>query len=316
MFGFNVITYNIGTSIKDFNQLSLYCDPSIQNKEITEDYEAQYEQSQKTAAHLILKKAAIYCLQELGANVSQRLLVARLIENNFEIACPNEEGSNTAIALDLNQFKDVKKYYEVIKAHHQQASVKQRDITIVAATHVGTNERMVFVSAHVPGFEYEQPTNKRDEDFKKIDREEGYHFCSKMLEVVSKIAEAEKATLQMIGADMNASPEMDPIRFQLLKQKGFELIRSGSHTNVSPLSKNYRTRELDFIFIKSTEFSADYQPLNEIKWTTQTNGSDHIPVAATVEIQMEEDTSILSQTVAIAATAAVCAYIVYKLLKI
>lgn len=286
---FSLCTYNIGSSVNDYYQLRKHLEPSIKiTGEAEEDaFRSQYAEVQKSTASLLTNKARAYCLQEVVDE--ERPLIRSLKEKNFEIVHSTQQpGFDTAIALDKERFKD-------ITNHSIEVQITQgfnKDAAIATATDVLSREKITFVSAHVPGFDFTKEVTVEEASYGDI-------YCQA---IAQKLAEIGSDTIQIIGADMNANPEKWNPRFQIFSKKGFKLHRTNSPTNVNSRDSRDQMREIDFLFTKTTtsiwqrikslfvsmrQVTISLKDENSIGWNVEDNASDHLPVFLNVSPQIK-----------------------------
>lgn len=280
MNNFSVCTYNVGSRIDDYFQLCRHLDPSLsfKNSEEEEAFRSKYDVTQNRTAELLTNKAEVYCLQEVVSE--ERPLIQSLKEKAFEII--HLEGLpffDTAIALDKDRFKDITNHsFDV-----QITKRFKKDVAIATATDVLTGQRITFVSAHAPGFDFTKEVSDKD-------AAEGDFYCRAIL---NKLSEIGNSTLHVIGADMNANPEKWDPRFRVFYNQGFQLNRKNSATNVNPKDSKEKEREIDFIFTKTSssnwqkiksiffsiiQFETAIKNENSIGWNIDDNASDHLPI--------------------------------------
>lgn len=293
MNSFSVCTYNIGSRADDYLFLCTHLDPSLKinsQKEET-DFLDKYQTVQEQAAKLLTGKAEVYCLQEVKNE--ERPLIKSLIERKFEIIHIEGEVFDTAIALDKNRFKEITNHSIDVSDNLYCG----KDVAIASATDILTGQRITFVSAHAPGFDFEKVNEKVATD--------GDSYCH---EIVQKLSEIGNSTIKVIGADMNAHPENWNPRFNIFADQGFTVHRQNSATNVNPNDSVEKTREIDFIFTKASpsiwqkiksifvstfQFSATLKTENPLGWDANKNASDHLPVF--IEISSRNNISKIRQ---------------------
>lgn len=280
MNNFSVCTYNVGSRIDDYFQLCRHLDPSLsfKNSEEEEAFRSKYDVVQNRTAELLTNKAEVYCLQEVFNE--ERPLIQSLKEKAFEII--HLEGLayfDTAIALDKDRFKDITNHsFDVQITTHFK-----KDVAIATATDVLTGQRITFVSAHAPGFDFTKEVSDKD-------AAEGDFYCRA---IINKLSEIGNSTIHVIGADMNANPEKWDPRFRVFSNQGFQLNRKNSATNVNPKDSTEQEREIDFIFTKTSssnwqktksiffstiQFETAIKDENSIGWNIDDNASDHLPI--------------------------------------
>jgi endonuclease/exonuclease/phosphatase family metal-dependent hydrolase len=285
---FNVCTYNIGSSANDYFLLCKHLDSSLSFKteEEEEAFRAKYNETQNRTAELLTNQAEVYCLQEVVEE--ERPLITSLKAQGFEIVHYNGlPAFDNAIALDKKRFKDITNHSIDVKI----TKYYSKDVAIASATDNLTGERMTFVSAHSPGFDFTKELTRED-------TVEGDFYCQA---IAKKMSEIGKNSIHIIGADMNANPEKWNPRFHIFSSQGFQLNRTGSSTNVNPRDSMHQAREIDFIFTKTTsslwkkikslfvstvQCHASIKMAPTIGWNNHDNASDHLPVFITITPQV------------------------------
>jgi hypothetical protein len=277
---FSICTYNLGSRVDDYFLLCKHLDPSLsfKSKKEEDDFLLKYDNVQNRTTELLANTSEAYCLQEVADE--DRPLIKSFKERNFEIL--HSTGTalfDTAIALDKNRFKDITNHSIIVQINPHFS----KDAAIATATDIFTGERILFVSAHVPGFDF---TKQVDDE----DAAEGDLYCRA---IVKKLSEIGSGTFHIMGADMNANPEKWNPRFEVLSQQRFQLHRTNSATNVNPKDSTEQEREIDFIFTKTStsiwqkiksiffstvQFNTAIKIQNSIGWNIDDNASDHLPV--------------------------------------
>lgn len=276
---FKVCTYNMGADFNDYCLLCQYVGPAfqIQSEEEQKALKEKYQTAQEHVAARLRDQAEVFCLQEVVEQ--DRPLIKTLKERNFQIFKSNGKFPDCVIALNTD-FENVENHSTILEGGY---------VAIVTATHKPTGERLTFVSAHAPGFNLEG-------SIEKLDAAGGDKYCQQIAEILNKIG---SSTFQIIGADMNAYPEKWLPRFKVFSEKGFQVLRTGSSTNVMPKSSTTRERELDFILVKTAprwlmslfgkniEKSAHIISDQPLEWKVDRNASDHLPVFAKISFQKQ-----------------------------
>jgi hypothetical protein len=278
MHSINVISYNMGTNIRDFAWECEYLKQKIAEDDLGQQL---YKEAQENTTKSLVGRASVYLLQEVDRE--DRPLIDSLKMEGCAIfhILNNPNGTektrmrgafDCAIVLKMEEFETIENYSKMINGY---------DMAMVTATHKLTKGRMTFVSGHVPGFKLE------DEEFFQADLRDGDKYCQTMIDEISALKDS---TIHIIGADMNSNPEvMEKInktterkwrhRFEKFGDAGFETCRTGKSTNVKPDS-DYCKRELDFIFVRSISLKSIDRPERLLKWDSSLNASDHRPILA------------------------------------
>jgi hypothetical protein len=249
-------------------------------------FESKYAEVEKRTNKLLISKAHVYCLQEVGNE--NRNLIQSLKDKGFEIVYFRKpEGFDTAIVLDKSRFKDISNlsFQVQITANYSQ------DVAIAKATDSISGQTVIFTSAHVPGFSFESPEATLVA--------EGDLYCRQIIE---RLCELDNHAIQVIGTDMNANPEVSNLRFDVFSQRRFQLHRSNSPTNVNVWEKAHRERELDFIFTKTAalsflekiksifmstfQFNFSVKIEESIGFDVNKNCSDHLPIILSLSTEL------------------------------
>lgn len=279
---FTVCTYNIGSSVNDYFLHCKYHNPSLNftSEEEDKQFRAKYDATQVKTAQLLENQADVYCLQEVGN--TNRPMYTSLLNKGFQFVRYDNDRFDTAIALNPKRFIDITNHSIDV----QITKYFKKDVAIATAIDIQSGQRVAFVSAHVPGF-----------NFMKIEQEEvadGDLYCRAITQKLSQIG---PSTIQIIGADMNANPEKWNPRFQTFSQRGLKVLRTNDSTNVNPKDSQDQKREIDFIFAtslsfwqkiksifcKSVQSNATIKAFNPLGWDIDNNASDHLPVFVDVK---------------------------------
>ncbi|MBA3239427.1 MAG: hypothetical protein H0T62_13945 [Parachlamydiaceae bacterium] len=283
----NIISYNMGTNIRDF---AWECEYLKQEIDDSESGQQMYKKAQENTAKNLVDKASVYLLQEVEKE--DRALIVSLKIAGYAIFHilnnPNapentkkRDSFDTAIALKMDVFEKIENHSKIINGY---------DTAIISTTYKLSEKRIIFVSGHVPGF------NLEETKLYKADSLDGDKYC---LTIINTLAEIEGTDMQIVGADMNANPEIMTKagkknnrewthRFEEFEDAGFKIHRTKKATNVKPNS-NYCKRELDFIFVRTvlhTQHTKEsfFKPntlgntTRLLKWDSSLNASDHRPI--------------------------------------
>lgn len=278
---FKVCTYNLGSSTGDYFQLCKYLDPQLafKSREEEEQFRKKYDATQHETAKLLQDTADVYCLQEVAD--TKRPILKTLESKEFQVVrCDQVDIFDSAIVLNTKRFKN-------ITNHSINVSITKhfkKDAAIATAFDIVTGQRVAFVSAHVPGFDFTK--NQVD----KTEAAEGDLYCRA---IANKLNQIGTCAIQIIGADMNANPEKWSARFQTFSQKGFRILRTNGNTNINTKDPIHREREIDFIFTKTittlwkriksiffSTFSNSSKIIDNkvLGWDPKINASDHLPI--------------------------------------
>lgn len=291
----SVISYNMGTDIRDFGYQCKYL-----GKDLSEEKNAEemYIKAQESTTKNLMEVASVYLLQEVQNE--ERSLITGLKKAGYVVchilnnstAETKKKVFDTAIALKTDMFEEIENHSK---------SIKGFDTAIVSAVFIQTKEKMIFVSGHVPGFDLEEPGIL----LQAVTRD-GDNYCQGIIDAALSIEKDKATAIQIIGLDMNSSPEdLEKTaerkdrnwthRFEKFEDSAYKLYRTKKATNVNPNSKNYCERELDFIFVRTLtrtqesgfslksifslgqpNISGTTQRL--LKWDISLNASDHRPI--------------------------------------
>lgn len=291
-----VCSYNLGqTPEHDFGHLVRYVNPIFDVKTIEL---ADYEKIQEITARILTEDenlADAYCLQEVLNK--DRPFIQSLKQKGFKLIRYKESNDglfDSAVALNKKRFKDI-----------ENLSIQgfRRDLGIALATDIQTNERIAFFSFHPRGFDYQQSP---------LNTTLGDKECE---DAAKKLSEIENYHLQIVGIDMNSSPEKSDTRFKSFFSRGFSLFRTHLPTNVNPLDNVDQEREIDYILAKDNtskmqdiassiaeririkpfnglggmdstnkfDQRSSWNPWNwNSQWNPSKNASDHLPIFAEV----------------------------------
>lgn len=299
---FRVCSYNMG-KMADFRRLR-YFEKGQQIEAVTqfgglprmEDAEFQAFKQQYKRAEIFVRNqlqgaAEVYCLQEVISE--RRPLITALRDDNYEIVSQynmdSDERLGAVLAISKKRFIDIQNHSDMFHMIPRQGNqgVIHKDVAIASATDRITGERVIFVSAHAPGFDF---TNVKQEDAAIGDA-----YCYAVIDRIEGLA---PAALKVIGGDMNANPEIWQDRFDLFTKKGFSVLRTEQPTNVNPviaksrvdeaeLFRQHQEREVDFIFVSSKAQACSTRMRDpRLGFTSQNNASDHLAIVAEITPQV------------------------------
>jgi len=294
MNSFDVCSYNLGTKVDDYLLLCKHNHPAG-FKAREQAFRGKYRSAQAETTRLLLaSQASVYCLQEVSHD--NRPLITALKEKNFEIIhFGGIKNFDTAVALDKRRFKNITNHSIItrINKHHE------KDIAIATATDSLTGQKVTFVSAHAPGFNFTQTINQTT-------TQKGDDYCQK---IAKKLSEIGQNTIQIIGSDMNANPEKWNPRFKIFSNQGFQTQRTNLATNVNPRDSHDQEREIDFfftkgirmtlwqriksIFVSTFHFNPRIKFDNTINFDETKNASDHLPIF--MNVAFKKKTSKIKQ---------------------
>lgn len=319
---FRICSWNIGADLRDHNNLLETHgvnfeerDMGKSQKDLSKPADQAYEEAERNSARSLSSCADVFFLQEGFTN--DRPLLQTLKEKNFSLYSDDlstKPSKRCIIAISNEQFKNI----TLTPSDDLGKGLLNDRYVVITATHKQSDRRFAFVSGHITGFNLEGS---------EADKHDGAYIgdgdCCRMIEILNS---KNTPLLQIIGADMNTSPENWPNRFQYFTTQGFDLYRTGTPTNVFPKSKQ-KERELDYFitrhpkptFLKSApnlnlELNSSPFGVSKTDATNRLNPSDHKPIVATVTIR--EQPSLLWENVnkiAAVSVAAICCVAVYFL---
>lgn len=195
---------------------------------------------------LALQEVSGYALNdafgELEKNVvgKDRPDIENFVKAEFLIIRPETNiveptNTDTAIAINPKKFEAIENRSFVPKMGDSCA--------IAVATEKATGKRIAFVSGHMAGVRLEQG---KESDFE--DAQIGDHYIRDLLKYLDK-AFLDCDTI-IVGADVNASPEIYKKRFELFEEAGFSVHRTGKPTQINRKSTTLPERELDYVFVR------------------------------------------------------------------
>ena len=166
---FTVATYNMGANIYDYLALRGHTDGFTPNAELANkpEYHSDYAKAEEAVAVNFTDNAYnssfdVYCLQEVGSE--DRPLIKRLKSAFTIVHLEGHEGAvfDTAIALKNRRFEAITNHSFLAKTSNSGYTTS--DLAVVTAIDKKTGEKVAFVSAHVPGFDFAQkgPMVERD----------------------------------------------------------------------------------------------------------------------------------------------------------
>jgi hypothetical protein len=253
---------------------------------------ADHEKAEKLPANLLItkSKADVYCLQRCMG--TQRPLITQLTRNGFKIFYPQKDPDkdllSSVIAINGSKFVDI-------------SQIPDDSHSIVQATCASSGNRYTFVSAYIPDYDQTHytfffPYIPGHDLTQLISRSNlqgaiaGDTACTRLVSTLNDVA---NSTIQIIGANMNASPEQCTERFTILANAGFRDTRAGTATEAE--YSVLLGGEHDFIFSRSPSIAPSKaplslkmelgeKPLGAITRGLRSNTSHHIPILATIHI--------------------------------
>lgn len=234
----------------------------------------------------------VMALQELTHTDDE---INTLKNKGYEIVKPDRKFPDTAIALNPKKFSSIENRSFVLDSTHV-VGIKI-DFAIAVAIENSSRKKIAFVSAQFSGFDLQEKDKKRL-------LEQAALGDTEVSDLVNKLRERCKdCDVKIVGADMNANPEIHKSRFDLFKKAGFDVFRTAKPTShrerFGALDIEMKDRELDFVFVsekpkgiigflKKLFGKADLK-IDVIKDSSNltldpiSSPSDHLPVLARVE---------------------------------
>jgi hypothetical protein len=231
----NVVTYNMGANINDYQLLCKYHDGNANH----EKYKASQQRTALFFRGLVQSgEADVILLQEVYDNTvllndlqQQGFVVYR--NNAFTRTGVRKPKDDCAILLNPNRFE----VQQVVRA-----TIDELDAPVVVGKDKRTGYTFMFATAHVPGMDLINPvTTAAGAGF-------GDGYIQKLTPFMNGISDRNSVAIQIFGADMNSNPEKWQDRFAPLLESGFSIHRTGVPTEVNPDQPQYVERELDFQF--------------------------------------------------------------------
>ncbi|MFI5334358.1 MAG: hypothetical protein ACHQT8_04225 [Chlamydiales bacterium] len=258
--------------------------------ELQAAWERGYAQAQEAASGSLANLADVYCFQEVATE--ERPFMRAFPQERFaRIHLQNAQAFDTAILLDRERFREITHHSMNVLIQYDSRGTNhwQQDVAIATAIDRLTDQRVTFVSAHTPGFNFTiNPLNTNT----CPELANGDRYC---IAIANRLKEIGGSKIEVIGCDMNANPERWNARFQIFSD--FQVNRNGTATNVNAadgrILPGSQEREIDFIltrvitsiwqrikaffcsYIVNTAAIHHYNPFT---WDHETNCSDHLPV--------------------------------------
>ena len=298
-------TFNVGSNHTDYLELYKHLNPdhimSFGTK-IEEDSMKQfYEKIEGTVGKTLVGKADFYCIQEGGKKDRPFLkafdeVLTESGEKRYTIVhyvdpSSGATGFDAAVILDNERYTDVvNRSFLVKKSNPHNGERVTKDVAVVTAVDRITKQPVVIASIHTPGYDLSlSPVPEEESGY-------GVVFCEAVQE---KLAELGKGRLQIVGADMNAKPEQEEMRFTAFTERSFTVLRSNASTDVnswkSPTTGQViPERELDFLLVKDDSVVESdpmlaYQTKStfshiELEFDPITNCSDRVAPTISTEV--------------------------------
>lgn len=218
------------------------------DKEMLQSIDLVREKLLGVTAEMLTKKADVYALQEVEGD--DRADIQAFKDAGFTIIRPprikNPSFTDTAIAINPSKFE------EPIENRSYNDAKTERDVTIAVAIEKATGKKIAFISGHIGGFNLEE----KDPKIMKESAAEGDGDVERLIETLKD--KCSDCDLFIMGADMNATPEIYENRFKSLKEDGFDLYRTNVPTShmertQQVLPVEMKDRELDYIFFKENK---------------------------------------------------------------
>jgi hypothetical protein len=186
---------------------------------------------------------------------------------------------DAVIALPKN-FTDISHQSFVVEFESPGPQFLRRSVAAVIATNPDNQKKILFVSFHAPGFNFDDP------DFKEVQK--ARLFVSEIAVTCDRIAAKNKCDYTIMGADMNCSPYLPAggSIFAELTNIGFYFYGSETFTNIDYRRKmsgeaTHIEKNIDYIFVK--QYPAGYFITRHLP-----NSWNALPKAVTHSYPLEE----------------------------
>ncbi len=287
----HVASFNTGCFEADYliKKSHLEGNRSEYNEGLTKEYENKERSLAKKLANV-----EVLCLQEISEDypeLNNRVFLKELNKTHEffhgQSITKTKSGKDDTfvdnlVAVNKKQFENCKNV-SIYKPCADQ-------VAAVVATHIPSQKKMMFVSAHANGCELEkgQPV---------LDSLDGDRKCAEFHRELQALKEQHSVDAIVIGADMNASPEdlqsVNNNRFNVFTAKEpFKINRSKQHTNLNPRSETYKERELDYIFTKGIATGK-----TQVIGNWEDCSSDHRPIGTTIFLGDEVEPDQFNETI-------------------
>lgn len=219
-------------------------------KDYTDLWMEEGEVAEKTVASNLCaldpRGSNVYLFQEVFQK--DRPIVTGLAANYHFFSKGNRP--DTMVALHKKTFDKIedRSFYidGSIDVSLVKAEVKGEEKAEKKDEEEGSGTVMAFASLHIPGFKLEE----KNADIRNDSAFFGDQICTRIAETL--IQQTVDCDIVIVGADMNVICEMDPKRFETLKNHGFKLYRTASPTAklASSEDANLVHREIDYFWVK------------------------------------------------------------------
>ncbi len=259
-------------------------------------------------AERLAGQADVIALQEVAD--LKRPLIKKLEELGFEIH--TYKGTiprfSTAIAIRKEQFEENSENRSIVsQSDKNDRSIYGQEITAIVAKVKNSAIRIAFSSLHSWGFQLYGPHQKRDYQKRDIEQiKAGIRYSEEAFDNL------KDKVFTVIAGDMNNNPQNQPVQFQHIEKRGFEILEPNEDTNINGYDPEYKDRKIDFIFIpkktvmqclnaKVQKFfvgqtiltATPAKVLEGFDFTVEGNCSDHKPVRTTLNVTHQA--SVISQ---------------------
>ncbi len=235
------------------------------------------EASELLTAQLFLKdenRPDVFFIQE--AVSKDRTFLKELEKNGYQIIASQDGNIDGAVVINTKRFT-----VESIEG----ASDDNQSPIVIARDNI-TQKRCLFTSAHISGFSYDTPKEQLKDATSYGDEQ-----SEKLMNRVQEIEEQQKKKgkpldAKMIGADVNADPEKWAPRYEIFKERGFQVNRTSEPTNVNFKDSDHQTRNIDAIFssVVGQKNGGKAEVVRGMKFAEESNMSDHLGIRKVIRL--------------------------------
>ncbi len=243
---------------------------------------------EKIIAEKLARQADVIVLQEIVT--LKRPFIKALKEQGFKLYTYDDSlpRFSTGIAIRKEQFKENIENRSIrSNSHRKDRIIYGQEITAIVVEPKHSNNKIAFSSLHSWGFQLYRD-DKKIRSYSEIDRV----YIKAGIEYLKEACDNLKdQTYVVIGGDINNNPQNQPKQFELMQERGFEILEPDGPTNINRIDSDYRDRTIDFIFVrqsKESSVSANATKVSLTKtaakvlpgfdFTVEGNCADHKPV--------------------------------------
>jgi endonuclease/exonuclease/phosphatase family metal-dependent hydrolase len=255
---FNIVQFNMGADERDYIQL---LGKEVTRNHLTPRFKSQiiqvYDRCKYQQAKDLAEVADVLTLQEIRSDDGNNELgIQALREKGFQIIQRMRQNGQPEVEMRVAIAINPKKFSSIDNRslHYSTGQAHPVHVAIATAIEIATGKRVAFISMHASGFSLE--TTKNEEGVPVL----GENAISladdgdqSVLETIYAIQETCKDCENIImGADMNAFPEIYKKRFDMFTDAGFTIHRTDKATNQLSRFGEFEVqtgaRELDYVF--------------------------------------------------------------------